>query len=89
MKKKVFYKKMASTDCFKHAQLFHAVKVGFTTYHYDVFEKIEYLLIKIYHQESYPMTTVLVFEDTPEHRQKVAACYRDYLHSERYKKIKK
>lgn len=80
---------MTSDDFFKHAQLFQAVKVGFPTYHYDVCKEIEHLLLDIYHQETYPMTTVVTFADTPENRQAVRQCYMRYVQSARFIKLTK
>lgn len=80
---------MSATDFFIHASTFQVVEVGFLTYHYDVFDKVRYLLMDIYHQETNPMTTVLTFKDTSANRERVSDCYQNYINSGRYKKNEK
>jgi hypothetical protein len=80
---------MSAFDAFKFARTYQVVEVGFTTYHYDVFDDVSDIIMAIHHQESCPMTTVIAFKDIPLNRKRVKDCYNRYVQSERYKEEKK
>lgn len=80
---------MSAFDAFKFARTYEVVRVGFKTYHYDVFDDVGDIILNIYHQETLPMTSVLTFKDTLENRKSIKDCYNRYLKSERYKSKQK
>jgi len=80
---------MSAFDAFKFARTYQVVEVGFTTYHYDVFDDVSDIIMTIQHQETSPMTTVITFKDNPLNRKRVKDCYNRYVQSERYKRERK